>query len=141
MKKISLKKYTDFLVKETETLLNIDSPTGYTEEAAAWVLEEFRKLGFEADLTNKGGVLVSFGGEDRQDGLLLEAHLDTLGGMVAEIKGNGRLRLTNLGGMNPNNAETENVRVATKFDGVYEGTFQLCNASLHVNGEYNSMLA
>ena len=118
MKKISLKKYTDFLVKETETLLNIDSPTGYTEEAAAWVLEEFRKLGFEADLTNKGGVLVSFGGEDRQDGLLLEAHLDTLGGMVAEIKGNGRLRLTNLGGMNPNNAETENVRVATKFDGV-----------------------
>ena len=48
MNKLSLKKYTDFLMKETETLLNIDSPTGYTEEAAAWVLEEFRKLGFEA---------------------------------------------------------------------------------------------
>ena len=138
MKKLSLKKYTDFLVKETETLLNIDSPTGYTEAAAAWVLEEFRKLGFEAKLTNKGGVLVSLGGEDREDGLLLEAHVDTLGGMVAEIKGNGRLRLTNLGGMNPNNAETEIVRVVTKFSGVYEGTFQLCNASIHVNGEYNS---
>ena len=53
MKKIPLKKYTDFLMKETETLLNIDSPTGYTEAAAAWVLEEFRKLGFEAKLTNK----------------------------------------------------------------------------------------
>ena len=138
MNKLSLKKYTDFLMKETETLLNIDSPSGYTEEAAAWVLEEFRKLGFPAELTHKGGVLVSFGGEDRQDGLLLEAHLDTLGGMVAEIKGSGRLRLTNLGGMNPNNAETENVRVVTKFSGVYEGTFQLCNASIHVNGEYNS---
>lgn len=137
MEKLSLKKYTDFLLKETETLLNIDSPTGYTEEAAAWVLEEFRKLGFEAKRTNKGGVLVSFGGEDRENGLLLEAHVDTLGGMVAEIKGSGRLRLTNLGGMNPNNAETENVRVVTKFSGVYEGTFQLCNASLHVNGEYN----
>ena len=137
MKKISLTKYTDFIVKETETLLNIDSPTGYTEEAAAWVLGEFRKLGFEAKLTNKGGVLVSLGGEDREDGLLLEAHLDTLGGMVAEIKGSGRLRLTNLGGMNPNNAETENVRVVTKFSGVYEGTFQLVNASLHVNGDYN----
>ena len=37
MKKSGLKKYTDFLVKETETLLNIDSPTGYTENAAAWV--------------------------------------------------------------------------------------------------------
>ena len=138
MNKLSLKKYTDFLMKETETLLNIDSPTGYTEDAASWVLGEFQQLGFDARLTNKGGVLVSFGGEDRENGLLLEAHTDTLGGMVAEIKGNGRLRLTNLGGMNPNNAETENVRVVTKFSGVYEGTFQLCNASIHVNGEYNS---
>ena len=138
MRKQSLKKYTDFLMKETETLLNIDSPTGYTEEAAAWVLGEFQKLGFTASLTHKGGVLVSFGGADPDNGLLLEAHVDTLGGMVAEIKANGRLRLTNLGGMNPNNAETENVRVITKFDGIYEGTFQLNNASIHVNGEYNN---
>ena len=53
MKK-SLKKYTDFAVKQTEALLNIDSPTGYTEEAALWVKTEFEKLGFEAKLTNKG---------------------------------------------------------------------------------------
>ena len=111
------KKYTDFIVKETEAVLNIDSPTGYTEEAAKWVKAEFEKLGYEAKLTNKGGVLVNLGGKDRENGLLLEAHVDTLGGMVAEIKGSGRLRLTNLGGMNPNNAETENVRVVTKFDG------------------------
>ena len=139
MERISLEKYTDFIVKETETLLNIDSPTGYTREAAVWVKGEFEKLGFEASLTNKGGVLVNLGGKDKADGLFLEAHADTLGGMVAEIKGNGRLRLTNLGGMNPNNAETENVRVVTKFNGVYEGTFQLCNASIHVNGEYNNI--
>ena len=132
-----LKEYTDFIMEKTETLLNIDSPTGYTEEAAAWVKEMFAQLGFEAKLTNKGGVLVSLGGKDRENGLLLEAHTDTLGGMVAEVKSNGRLRLTNLGGMNPNNAETENVRVVTKFSGIYEGTFQLCNASIHVNGEYN----
>ena len=137
MKK-SLKKYTDFAVKQTEALLGIDSPTGYTDEAATWVKTEFEKLGFETRLTNKGGVLVYFGGEKRDDGLLLEAHLDTLGGMVAEVKSNGRLKLTNLGGMNPNNAETENVRIVTKFGGVYEGTFQLNNASLHVNPEYSS---
>ena len=139
MSNSNLKAYTDFLIDETVTLLNIDSPTGYTEEAAAWVLEQFKGLGFSAKRTNKGGVLVSLGGEDRENGLLLEAHADTLGGMVAEIKGNGRLRLTNLGGMNPNNAETENVRVVTKFSGIYEGTFQLCNASIHVNGEYNNI--
>ena len=132
-----LSKYTDFILAETEALLNIDSPTGYTDEAAAWIRSEFERLGAEAELTTKGGVIVSFGGEDKEDGLLLEAHADTLGGMVAEVKANGRLRLTNLGGMNPNNAETENVRVVTKFNGVYEGTFQLCNASIHVNSEYN----
>ncbi len=70
MKKTNLKKYTDFLVKETETLLNIDSPTGYTEDAAAWVKSEFEKLGFEAKLTNKGGVIVSFGGNGLRHGLI-----------------------------------------------------------------------
>ena len=134
---LDLRTYTDFILEKTEALLNIDSPTGYTDEAAAWVKNEFEKLGFKASLTTKGGVIVSFGGKNVDDGLLLEAHADTLGGMVAEIKANGRLRVTNLGGMNPNNAETENVRVVTKFDGSYEGTFQLCNASIHVNSDYN----
>ena len=70
--------------------------------------------------------------------LLLEAHADTLGGMVAEIKGDGRLRIVNVGGMNANNAEAENCRVVTKFSGSYEGTLQLINASIHVNGDYAS---
>ena len=138
-KKIDLTKYTDFIVEETLALLNIDSPTGYTEEAAAWVKKEFEKLGFKATQTNKGGIIVDLTGKDKGNGLLLEAHTDTLGGMVATIKGNGRLQLTNLGGMNPNNAETENVRVVTKFNGIYEGTFQLNNASIHVNGEYDDI--
>jgi putative aminopeptidase FrvX len=57
--------------------------------------------------------------------------------MVATIKGNGRLKLTNLGGMNPNNAEAENVRIYTREGKVLEGTCQLCNASVHVNGSYS----
>ena len=57
--------------------------------------------------------------------------------MVSEIKGNGNLKVSPLGGMNPNNAEAENCRIVTRFDGIYEGTFQLNNASVHVNGNYN----
>ena len=57
--------------------------------------------------------------------------------MVAEIKANGRLRVTAVGGMNANNAEGENCKVVTKFNGKYDGTLQLINASIHVNGEYN----
>jgi putative aminopeptidase FrvX len=56
--------------------------------------------------------------------------------MVAELKGNGRLRITNLGGMRAENAECENVRVYTREGNVYEGTLQLINPSVHVNGQY-----
>ena len=132
------KRYAEFAWEKTETLLSIDSPSGYTARAAAWVKENFEKLGFTSTITAKGGVLVDLGGEDENDGLLLEAHADTLGGMVAEVKGNGRLRLTSLGGMNPNNGEAENVWVYTRGGKVLDGTFQLCNASVHVNGDYSS---
>ena len=135
----SYKEYTDFIMDKTVTLLGIDSPTGYTEDAAAWVKNEFEALGFHAHITGKGGVLIELGGEDKEDGLFLEAHTDTLGAMVASIKSSGRLLVTPLGGMNANNAETENVRIITKFDGDYEGTFQLENASIHVNGEYDDI--
>ena len=130
--------YAEYAWEQTETLLSIDSPSGYTAKAAAWVKEAFEKLGFSAVITTKGGVLVDLGGEDTLDGLLLEAHADTLGGMVATIKGNGRLQLTPLGGMNANNGEAENVWVYTRSGKVLDGTLQLCNASVHVNGDYSS---
>lgn len=130
--------YAEYAWEKTENLLSIDSPSGYTEKAALWVKEAFEKLGFEANITQKGGVMVDLGGEDREDALLLEAHADTLGGMVAQVKGNGRLRLTALGGMNPNNGEAENVWVYTRSGKIIDGTLQLCNASVHVNGEYSN---
>ena len=133
-----MESYVNFAVQKTMELLAIDSPTGYTAEAESYVLREFSALGFKTKRTTKGGILIDLGGADETDALLLEAHTDTLGGMVAEIKGNGRLRIVNVGGMNANNAEAENCRVVTKFDGIYEGTLQLCNASIHVNSDYNS---
>ena len=129
--------YADYAWEQTAALLAIDSPSGYTAAAAKWVKEAFESLGFEAKITVKGGVIVDLGGEDVNDALFLEAHVDTLGAMVAQIKGDGRLKLTNLGGMNPNNAEAENVRIHTRDGKVIEGTCQLCNASVHVNGEYS----
>ena len=129
-------KYADFAWEQTAALLAIDSPSGYTRKAAQWVKEAFEKLGFQAEITVKGGVIIDLGGMDANDGLLLEAHADTLGAMVAQIKGDGRLKLTNLGGMRPENAEAENVKVYTRGGKIIDGTCQLCNASIHVNGSY-----
>ena len=58
--------------------------------------------------------------------------------MVAKIKANGRLKLTRIGGMNPNNAECENARVYTREGKVYEGCFQMNDPSVHVNGDYST---
>lgn len=131
------KQYANYAWEQTAKLLSIDSPTGFTDKAAAWVQAQFNAMGYTASLTEKGGVLVHLGGNGK-DGLMLAAHTDTLGAMVAEIKGNGRLRLSPLGGMNANNAEAENVRVYTRSGSIIDGTFQLCNASVHVNGDYSS---
>ncbi len=132
------KNYADNAWEQASKLLAIDSPSGYTDKAAQWVCSAFQALGYDAKITTKGGVLADLGGEDGENALLLAAHTDTLGAMVAQVKGNGRLKLTALGGMNANNAEAENVRVYTRDGKVYEGTCQLCNASVHVNGDYSS---
>lgn len=131
------KRYAEEIVEETKKLLAIDSPSGFTKKAAEYVMQAYKALGYEPRLTTKGGVLVALGGINKEDAVLLEAHMDTLGAMVSEIKSNGRLKVTPIGGMNSNNAETENCRIYTRFGGVFEGTLQLVNASIHVNGEYD----
>ena len=128
--------YADYAWEKAAGLLAIDSPSGFTEKAALWVKNAFEALGFPAKITVKGGVLVDLGGQNGSDGLLLEAHTDTLGGMVCRIKGDGRLQLTKIGGMRAENGEAENVRVYTRDGKIYDGTLQLCNASVHVNGGY-----
>lgn len=133
------RKYAVYAAEKTIELLGVDSPSGFTRRAADWVYDEFTALGFRAQYTQKGGVIIDLGGDDSKNALFLEAHADTLGGMVAQIKNNGRLKITNIGGMNANNAETENVRVYTRDGKIFEGTLQLENASLHVNGDYNDI--
>lgn len=131
-------EYIDYIVEETKKILAIDSPSGYTKEVIEYIKKEYEAMGYEPKITVKGGLLIEIGGKDSDNAVLLEAHADTLGAMVTEIKSDGRLKLTPVGGMNANNAESENCRIMTRFNGVYEGTFQLSNASIHVNDEYNS---
>ena len=130
--------YADYAWEQAAAVLAIDSPSGFTGKAAAWAKETFENLGFDAKITTKGGVLVDLGGRTEGNGLLLEAHVDTLGGMVCQIKGDGRLKLTNIGGMRPENGEAENVTVYTRDGKTYEGTLQLHNASVHVNADYKT---
>lgn len=125
----------DYIIDKLTKLTAIDSPSGFTGEVTKYTMEQFKELGFEPYLTKKGCVVCDLGGEGNP--LILSAHIDTLGGMVAEIKENGRLRISNIGGLNANNCETENCRICTRSGNTFEGTLQMNNPSVHVNGEYS----
>lgn len=133
---VYMEKYMDYVMQQLAALLAIDSPSGFTDNVTGYLMEEYSRLGYAPARTKKGGVLVELGG--RGNALLTMAHVDTLGAMVAEVKENGRLRLVPVGGLNANNIETENCRVYTLEGTIYEGTIQLKDASIHVNGEYQN---
>ena len=125
-------KYLDYAISSFEKLVNIPSPTGYTRKAAEWVAEELKGMGFAPIITNRGNVLCHIGGMG--DGLILSGHFDTLGGMVRSVKGNGKLRITRLGGIALGSYEAENCTVITRDGKELSGTFQMNEPSSHVAG-------
>ena len=128
----------EYIKKQLYALMEIHSPSGFTKKVAEYVRDEFESMGFKAQLAVKGGVLADLGGEDSQNAIQLMGHVDTLGAVVSAIKPNGRLRLSPVGGLEPNNTETENCVVYPRFNKPITGVFQLENASVHVNKEYGS---
>jgi len=114
-------------------LLNIPSPTGYTDQVISY-LE--RQLAAFPDLilrrTAKGALVASWAGEGKTALRGLTAHVDTLGAMVKEIKPNGRLKLTQLGSYSWNTIEGEGCTVFSNGGEPVRGTVLLNKASGHV---------
>jgi putative aminopeptidase FrvX len=120
----------DFLVG----LLNTPSPTGFHELAIAYCEETFDELPFEFDRTNKGALIGTWQGTQQDSPRGLTAHVDTLGAMVARVKNNGRLRLTQLGGWAWGSVEGEGVTVHTRSGRTIRGTILPTKASTHIYG-------
>lgn len=112
-------------------LLAVYSPTGDTENAIKFMENEFAKLNIPTRRTNKNALIGTIEGEEKE-AITFSGHVDTLGLMVKEIKSNGRLAFTLVGGFSPTSVETENVFVST-FDGkLIPGTVLYNEASVHV---------
>ncbi len=123
---------THFLVD----LLNIPSPTGYTVEAIDYVKNAFEALNIpdlSLSLTPKGALVAHWQGQQSSQPRGVTAHVDTLGLMVKDIKGSGRLKTTRLGGYMMNAVEFEGVTVRTHDNRRYRGTLLPSNPSTHVN--------
>ncbi|SFI98154.1 M42 family metallopeptidase [Thermoflavimicrobium dichotomicum] len=128
-----MKAYPENAVVETLVkLLNIPSPTGRTERAIDYIEQRMRELGVSAFKNNKGGLLVTLPGANDEVHRLLTAHVDTLGAMVKEIKSNGRLKLTNIGGFHWTSVDGAYCYIETREGKVYTGTILATHTSVHV---------
>lgn len=123
--------FTQFLVD----LLNIPSPTGFAEPAIAFVEKELSKFKqLELSRTRKGALVAKWKVESDLPPAALTAHVDTLGAVVKEIKPNGRLKLSRIGGLQWNSVETEGVWVLTSTGEKIRGSVLIDKASGHIYG-------
>lgn len=123
-------KYISYIAEQLQSLTTIPSPSGFTKEVASYLMTTLTDMGFQPELSQKGNVTVTLGGEGNP--LLLAAHVDTLGAMVRAIKDNGRIRPTTLGGHQWNTADGENCMVFTRDGRSYTGVVLNTEPSVHV---------
>ena len=109
-----------YLLEQIRRLMAIPSPTGMTRGATDYVLAELTRLGFRPERSRKGTVVCDLGGNGH--GVLISAHVDTLGAVVRAVKPNGHLRYTIIGGFDDNAIENENILVHTRDGKTYPGT-------------------
>lgn len=125
----------DYVVDKLVDLLNIPSPSGNTKKAIDFVEKEFNSMGIDTYRTNKGALIATIAGENQQKEITLSGHVDTLGGMVKEIKSNGRIKLVQIGGYVWSTVEGEYVKIESSNGKLYTGTILTTKASSHVHGQ------
>lgn len=127
---------TEYLINFLTGLLNIPSPTGFTHNAIGYVqdvLNTFTSL--DVKIIPKGALVAEYRVEGDKSWRALTAHLDTLGAMVKQIKPNGRLKLTKLGGYAWNTIEGEGCWVFTRRGEAIRGSILFEKASTHVHSD------
>ncbi len=127
---------TGYLTGFLTQLLNTPSPTGYAGQAIAFTQQTLEALGgLSLSCNRKGALLAEWPGEKDTAPRGLTAHVDTLGAMVKEIKANGRLKMTQIGGYAWNSVEGEGVTVFPHAGGAVRGSILINKASAHVYGQ------
>ncbi len=125
----------DYVLETLETLVNIPSPTGMTDEAVDYMAGRLEALGHTPRRTVRGALVATFGPAGGGGRTILSAHVDTLGAMVTAVKGDGRLALCAIAGLYFPSVEGEYVTVHTRSGKTYRGTCLVVKPSVHVFGK------
>ncbi len=130
---------TAYLIDFLVDLLNIPSPTGFADTAIEFVEKELSKYKqLQLSRTRKGALIAKWEVKNGLDPVALTAHVDTLGAVVKEIKSNGRLRLSRIGGIQWPSVETEGVWIITSTGRKIRGSVLIDTASGHIYSEAGS---
>ena len=124
----------EYLLQVLGRLLEIPSPTGYTDEITRFVSHELDRLGIRYSVTRRGAILALYPGREVEGARAVVAHLDTLGATVKMIKDNGRLELVPVGTWSARSAETTRCTIFTDT-GSLRGTILPLKASGHTFGD------
>ncbi|KYD10202.1 hypothetical protein B4102_0386 [Heyndrickxia sporothermodurans] len=122
-------KETMELIKQ---LVSIPSPSGNTKKVIDFCEQYLKDSNVEMYRNRKGGLIITLPGKNTKQHRMLTAHVDTLGAMVKEVKANGRLKLTMIGGFRWNSVEGEYCKIETSSGKVYTGTILMHQQSVHV---------
>ena len=120
----------DYLRRVLEELLEIPSPTGFTDNIVHYACSALSELDIPYELTRRGAIRANLDGRQRTPDRAVVAHLDTLGAMVKRLKDNGRLEIVPIGTWSPRFAEGCRVTVFSE-DHPFRGTVLPLKASGH----------
>lgn len=123
--------YLPDILEFAKKILDIPSPSGFTNNVINYIDQEITNLGFQTKRTKKGNLLVEVKGETNKT-IGLSGHVDTLGAMVRSINSNGELKFTTIGGPIWPTLDGEYCVVHTRENGDYHGTFLSTSPSTHV---------
>jgi peptidase M42 family hydrolase len=125
-----LKIDTDYLADALRQMLDIPSPTGYTDTVVRHVSKELSRLGLEPSLTRRGAIRSIRQGRRPEGARAMVGHLDTLGAQVKLLKENGRLAVVPIGHWSARFAEGARVTIFSE-KGSYRGSLLPLKASGH----------
>ncbi len=123
----------DYLQDQLRQLLNIPSPTGYTDTIVRHVCRELGRLGIDYQVTRRGAILACYSGKSTEGARAIVSHLDTLGATVKRVKENGRLELVPIGTWSARAAEYARCTIFSD-EGAFRGTILPLKSSGHTFG-------
>ncbi|MFW6067467.1 MAG: osmoprotectant NAGGN system M42 family peptidase [Myxococcota bacterium] len=125
----------EYLMRVMLGLLDIHSPSGYTDRVVHYVGEELERLGLAVRLTRRGAIRATIEGEASAPSRSVVGHVDTIGAMVKQLKPNGRLSVVPVGNWSSRWAEGGRVTIFTDHHGAKRGTILPLKASGHTFGD------